>query len=86
MTALTPVESLAQLDDVRRLVAEHFDPDEPLTRAALHLLDCAAGVLHRLPGDDLDSAVQALASARAAVVAASYAVRRVHDLARTEQA
>lgn len=86
MTALTPVEPLARLDDVRRLVAEHLDPDEPLTRAALHLLDCAAGVLHRLPDGDLDSAVQALSSARAAVVAASYAVRRISDAARAEQA
>jgi hypothetical protein len=85
MTAATPVESLAQLDMARRLVAEQFDLDEPLTRAALDLIDCAADVVTQLPCGDLDSARQALGSARAAVISAAYAVRLIHDLPRTEE-
>jgi hypothetical protein len=51
--------------------------------AALALIDCAAQVVGQLPGGDLESAHDALGSARAAVVSATYAVRRIHDSART---
>lgn len=85
MTAATPVESLAQLDLARRLVVEQFDPNEPLTRAALDLIDCAADVVNRLPGGDLASARHALGSARAAVISASCAVRLLSDLPKAEE-
>lgn len=85
MTAATPVESLAQLELARRLVAEQFDLDEPLTRAALDLIDCATEVVHQLPCQDLASAREALGSARAAVISAAYAVRLISDLPRTVQ-
>ena len=50
-----------------------------LTKAALHLIDCAADVVTLLPNGDLPSAHEALACARAAVGAATYAVRQIHD-------
>ncbi|GLU49801.1 hypothetical protein [Nocardiopsis ansamitocini] len=79
------VDSVTQLKIAHGLVSEHFDPDEPLTRAALHLIDCAADVVGQLPAGDLDAAREALGSARAAVISATYAVRRIHDFPRTEQ-
>lgn len=82
----TTADSVTQLELARRLVAERYTPDEPLTRAALHLIDCAADLVSRLPGGDLESACAALGSARAAVVSATYAVRRIHDASRTDRA
>lgn len=79
-------DSVTQLRAARRLVAESSTADERLTQAALHLIDCAADVVSRLPAGDLESAREALGSARAAVVSATYAVRRIHDRARTERA
>ncbi|GLX97367.1 MULTISPECIES: hypothetical protein [Herbidospora] len=79
-------DSVTQLRTARRLVAERSTADQPLTQAALHLIDCAADVVSRLPAGDLESAREALGSARAAVVSATYAVRRIHDLSRTEDA
>ncbi|MCC3767823.1 hypothetical protein [Streptomyces sp. UNOC14_S4] len=56
-----------------------------LVRVALHLIECATSVVGSLPGNDLDAAHEALGSARAAVLTATYAVRSVHDQARGEQ-
>lgn len=81
MTTVTS-DSTAGLASARELVAERFDADEPLTMAALALIDCAAQIVCQLPGGDLESAHDALGSARAAVVSATYAVRRIHDSAR----
>ena len=78
-----PADSMAGLAIARQLVIERFDQDEPLTMAALALIDCAAQVVRQLPGGDLESAHDALGSARAAVVSATYAVRRIHDSTRT---
>jgi hypothetical protein len=72
-------EPVAQLRIARQLVRDRFGPGEPLAEAALNLIDCAARVVHHLPGRDLDAARDALDSARAAVVAATFAVQRVHD-------
>lgn len=83
MTTVTS-DSTAVLATARQLVADRFDTNEPLTMAALNLIDCAAQVVGQLPGGDLESAHDALGSARAAVVSATYAVRRIHDCARTE--
>jgi hypothetical protein len=83
ITSVPTADSVAGLATTRRLVAERFDRDEPLTKAALELIDCAAEVVAQLPGGDLESAQSALGSARAAVVSATYAVRRIHDTTRT---
>ncbi|MGX1852484.1 hypothetical protein OIU91_19655 [Streptomyces sp. NBC_01456] len=74
-----PADSVTQLRNVRRLVEKEFAADQPLTRAALHLIDCATDVVARLPEGDLDAAREALGSARAAVVSATYAVGSVHS-------
>ncbi|QNP68698.1 hypothetical protein IAG44_03960 [Streptomyces roseirectus] len=71
-----PVE---HLNLVRRLVEEQYTGEEPLTRAALHLIDCARDIVAQLPAGDLDAARHALGSARAAVVSATCAVGMVHD-------
>lgn len=76
---------MAGLATARQLIAERFDQGEPLTMAALALIDCAAQVVGQLPGGDLESAHGALGSARAAVVSATQAVRRIHDSTRTGQ-
>jgi hypothetical protein len=78
-------DTVARLHAVRQRVERDFDADEPLTRTALHLIDCAADVVGRLPGGDVDSTREALAAARAAVISATYAVRRAHDRTRTER-
>ncbi|MEV7007425.1 hypothetical protein [Streptosporangium sp. NPDC051022] len=83
--AVAVAEPVAQLRNVRRLVAEGLASDEPLTLAALYLIDCAADMVGCLEDGDLESARDALGSARAAVVSATYAVRRIHDLSRMEQ-
>ncbi|MFF3748285.1 hypothetical protein ACWDFH_13100 [Streptomyces kronopolitis] len=74
-----PADSVAQLRNARRLVEQEFAADQPLTRAALHLIDCATDIVARLPEGDLDTAREALGSARAAVVSATYAVGSVHS-------
>lgn len=79
-------DSVTQLKLARRIVAERFTPDAPLTRTALHLIDCAADVVSRLPEGDLESACEALGSARAAVVSATYAVRQIHDVSKAGRA
>jgi hypothetical protein len=85
MTTAEVADSLAQLASARQLVAERCDIDEPLTHAALMLIDCAVGVVSQLPGGDLGAATEALGSARAAVVCATYAVRRAYDLSAGER-
>lgn len=65
-------------------VADEFGPDDWLAQAARNLIACAAEVVALLPNGDLEAAREALGPARAAVVAATYAVRRFHDNARTE--
>ncbi|WP_307791416.1 hypothetical protein [Streptomyces actuosus] len=84
----TPAPPVDQLNLVRRLVEEQFGSEEPLTRAALHLIDCARDVVAQLPAGDLDTARHALGSARAAVISATCAVGMVHDMSasRREQA
>jgi hypothetical protein len=71
-----PAELLARAGDV-------LPGDDSLTEAARHLIACAAGVVGQLGGEpDLPAAQQALGHARAAVVAATYAVRTVHERGR----
>ncbi|MBB5120584.1 hypothetical protein [Streptomyces eurocidicus] len=73
------------LESAHKAVAKEFGPDDDLARVALHLIECATGVVDGLPDADLDSAQEALGAARAAVLTATYAVRRIHDHARREQ-
>ncbi|MEV0603124.1 hypothetical protein AB0I82_28065 [Streptomyces sp. NPDC050315] len=69
-----------QLHTVRRLVEEQYTAEQPLARAALHLIDCATEVVAQLPEGSIDACRDALGSARAAVVSATVAVGRVRDL------
>ncbi|MER5768954.1 hypothetical protein [Streptomyces sp. NPDC001985] len=73
-------DPVAQLNSVRRLVEETYTSEQPLTRAALHLIDCATDIVAQLPQGDLDAARDALGAARAAVVSATFAVGRVRDM------
>ncbi|MFE9173238.1 hypothetical protein ACFYNZ_27875 [Streptomyces kebangsaanensis] len=84
----SPAEPVDQLNSVRRLVEEQYTCEQPLARAALHLIDCARDIVAQLPGGDLDAAREALGSARAAVVSATCAVGLVRDMrtTRAEQA
>ena len=66
----------------QRSVARRFGEDDPLPQTAMHLIQCAAELVAMLPAGDLAIAHDALAQARAAVITAGYAVRRVHDDAR----
>ncbi|GGS92062.1 MULTISPECIES: hypothetical protein [Streptomyces] len=76
-------DPVTQLHSARRLVQERYTDEQPLIRAALHLIDCATDIVAGLPEPDLDVCRDALGSARAAVVSATYAVGRVRDLAAT---
>jgi hypothetical protein len=67
------------LRSAHQLVVDKFGTDQPLVQAALHLIDCATDAVAVLPCGDLEAARLAVGSARAAVGAATYAVRRVHD-------
>lgn len=52
--------------------------EDHITRVTLHLIHCAADVSHLLTDEhDLDTARDALGSARSAVVAATCAVRQI---------
>lgn len=54
--------------------------EDQLTRVALHLIDCAVDVSNLLTEEHgLETARDALGSARSAVVAATYAVRHARD-------
>lgn len=73
-------EALDMLARARKAVDDAYGSDEQLARVALHLIDCAAdasALLLREGG--LDEAREALGSARSAVVAATAAVRVIHD-------
>lgn len=85
ITSTVPAEGsvsapVSQLHSVRRLVEEQYTSEEPLARAALHLIDCATDIVAQLPCADLDTARGALGSARAAVVSATVAVGLVRDM------
>lgn len=71
------------LRQVDRIVADEFAGDDRLARTARHLIRCAAEVVAVLPDGDLEAAREALGCARAAVGAATYAVRVLNDNART---
>ncbi|MEW1614110.1 MULTISPECIES: hypothetical protein [unclassified Streptomyces] len=73
-------DPVAQLHTVRQLVEDRYSSEQPLARAALHLIDCATDIVGQLPDGDLDAARGALGSARAAVVSATFAVGRVRDM------
>jgi hypothetical protein len=68
-----------------RAVTDEFGAENWLASVAWHLIGCAAEVVALLPEGDLQAAREALGTARAAVGIATYAVRRLHDDARTEQ-
>lgn len=84
ITSPAPAESqthdpVSQLHSARRLVEEQYAGEQPLARAALHLIDCATDIVAQLPQGDLAAGRAALGAARAAVVAATLAVRRIRD-------
>lgn len=76
-------EAFELLVRARAVLEKDIAREDPLTRVALHLIDCTVDVSTLLTGTagggDLTSAHDALASARSAVVAATYAVRHSHD-------
>lgn len=78
--ANTAPDPLTQLHSARLLVEQRYTDEQPLIRAALHLIDCATDIVAGLPEPDLDACRDALGSARAAVVSATFAVGRVRDL------
>jgi hypothetical protein len=71
--------SVELLHAARGLVAAEFGQDDPMSQAATHLINCAADVVISLPGRDLETAREALASARAATGIAGYVVCRLGD-------
>lgn len=78
-----PTEALDMLARARKAVDDAYGSDEQLARVALHLIDCAADAAALLSREDgLEAAREALGSARSAVVAATAAVRVIHDEAR----
>ncbi|MGH3662075.1 MAG: hypothetical protein ACRDT8_01915 [Micromonosporaceae bacterium] len=79
----TDAESLLQL--AHEVVASSRDGSEPLTQAALHLINCAAEAVGLLSRGDPDAAQQALGCARAAVTTATYALLHSHQDDRMEQ-
>ncbi|MEU6668192.1 hypothetical protein [Streptomyces sp. NPDC046727] len=79
-TASSASDPVTQLNSARRIVQERYTDEQPLIRAALHLIDCATDIVAGLPEPDLDACRDALGSARAAVVSAAYAVGHVRDL------
>ncbi|MER5488824.1 hypothetical protein ABT024_37200 [Streptomyces sp. NPDC002812] len=73
-------EALDMLARARKAVDDAYGSDEQLARVALHLIDCAADASALLSREDgLEAAREALGSARSAVVAATAAVRVIHD-------
>ncbi|MET9856298.1 hypothetical protein ABZY57_25560 [Streptomyces sp. NPDC006450] len=77
-TGLT--EALDMLARARKAVDDAYGSDDQLARVAMHLIDCAAdasALLCREGG--LETAREALGCARSAVVAATAAVRVIHD-------
>jgi hypothetical protein len=88
MSVSTPALTADAEDLLRaahKVIAERFGLDEPLSQAVLHLINCAADAVALLPDGHLDAAQEVLRCARAAVGAATYAARRVHDDQRMDQ-
>lgn len=68
------------LTQAREILGKENPPAGHITRVALHLIDCAVDVSHLLAENEgLETAREALGSARSAVVAATCAVRHSHD-------
>ncbi|MGW2476902.1 hypothetical protein [Streptomyces sp. NPDC001665] len=71
---------LGLLTKARDVLGRKGIEDSQLTRVALHLIDCAVDVSTLLTEEHgLETARDALGSARSAVVAATYAVRHTQD-------
>ncbi len=71
---------LDMLDRARKSIDKEYGSDGQLARVVLHLIDCAADASALLAeAGDLETAREALASARSAVIAATCAVRHTHD-------
>lgn len=76
-------EALDLLARARKAVDDAYGSDDQLSRAAIHLIDCAADASALLCREDgLEAAREALGSARSAVVAATAAVHVIHDATR----
>ena len=78
----TEQSTLDLLCAARRAVLAGDHRDQQLAEAAAHLITCAVEVVSLLPAPDADAAREALASARAAVTTATYAVQRIDDASR----
>jgi hypothetical protein len=80
LTETFPAAAADLLRTAHEVVSDHSaGVDDDLAQAAMHLITCAADVVALLPRPDLHAAREALGCARAAVVAASYAVTKIHD-------
>jgi hypothetical protein len=66
-----------------QIVTDAYRADDRLAQAVRHLIQCAEDAAELLPGGDLDTAREALGCARAAVGAATYAVRAISDSQRS---
>ena len=75
-TADSAVDLLRRADE---MVADEYGPGDRYSCAVRHVIRCAAAMAVDLPLRDLVAAREALSQARAAVVAATYAVRVLHD-------
>lgn len=86
LARIEPAGFPAVADLLRRadLAAAGFDETDGCARAVRHVIRCAVLLTEALPAGDIDAARDALGEARAAVGAATYAVRVLHDAARTE--
>lgn len=77
-------EALSLLSQAREILEEESARADQIGRVTVHLIDCVIEVSNLLAKNpDLDTARAALGSARSAVVAATYAVRHVHDRVKT---
>ncbi|KUL32188.1 hypothetical protein ADL12_23660 [Streptomyces regalis] len=71
---------LGLLTQAREILGKESPQVGHITRVALHLIDCAVDVSHlSAENEGLETAREALGSARSAVVAATCAVRHTHD-------
>jgi hypothetical protein len=66
-----------------KVVEVGYGPDDRFASAVRHVIRCAADMALVLSDGDLEAAREALGHARAAVGAATYAVRVLHDKPRT---
>jgi hypothetical protein len=72
------------LHRVEKIVEVGYGPDDRFASAVRHMIRSAADMATVLPNRDLEAAREALGHARAAVGAATYAVRVLHGEPRTE--